>query len=280
MKQEYYFNKIIIGGSLESLLYSFISDTPILIKDPIVPFELDLIDDSYDLSFLGYDGSRDIYKSEVWDRLSFLLSMAGIVIFPNIISNIRHENKSFFITTTQKSRIKVKYNQLLDFDKVLDDEVSVYDWFDVRSGSVHRHKVIHDKQSDLVNKLFFYPSRRIGQTKMRKDVVAFSKIKSNELLNYSNSEAYARLKSLKMMKEAGIRGRSNGYNKKGTQLHYAVKIEHTHREVIKNYKPMHSIKQILKKSKRKGKLWNSAKKLFRHKETSTSQVSYQLPGYL
>ena len=34
------------------------------------------------------------------------------------------------------------------------------------------------------------------------------------------------------MKEVGIRGRANGYNKKGTTLHYAISIEHMYREVF------------------------------------------------
>mgnify|MGYP001488741760 CR=1 FL=1 len=89
MNQEYYYNKIIIGGSLEALLYSFISETPIIIKDPLVPFELEKVDNLQDFKFLGYEGARQIYKSELWDRLTFLLSMNGMILMPNIIKNIR-----------------------------------------------------------------------------------------------------------------------------------------------------------------------------------------------
>ena len=48
-----------------------------------------------------------------------------------------------------------------------------------------------------------------------------------------------------MMKDAGIRGQSNGYNKKGLQLHYAVKIEHMYREIYYKYNNGHSIEEIL-----------------------------------
>jgi hypothetical protein len=243
----------------------------------LIPFELEKIKDSYNFDFLGYDGNREIYKSELWDRLTFLLSMSGLILMPNIIKNIRNDRRSFSITTIDNTRIKIKYNQKIEFDKFSSSLLNVYDWFHVRSGTVHRHSFIEDKRSKFINKLFFYPSKRTGLNKNKKDVVAFSKIKESDLSNYDNSESYARLKVLKMMKDNGIRGTSNGYNKKGVQLHYAVKIEHSHRDIIKNYTPSYTMAEILQKIKKQGKLCNSTKKLFRHKLTSTSQGSYQLP---
>ena len=275
--KEYYYNKLIIGGSIESLLYSFVTETPIIIKQPLVPFELEKVDNPEDFKFLGYEGARQIYKSELWDRLTFLLSMNGMVLMPNIVKNIRAENKSFVISTVDNSRVKIKYAKKIDFDKISNSFVDVYDWFDVRSGSVHSHRIIKDDKANFINKLFFYPSKRFGQTKTRSDVVAFSKIKADQLLKYENSESYARLKVLKMMKDTGIRGRPNGYNKKGLRLHYAIKIEHSHRDIVKNYKPLHSVSEILNLRKREGKVWNSTKKLFRHKQISTLRESFRLP---
>ena len=80
MKQEFFYNKIIIGGSLEALLYSFVSETPIIIKEPLIPFELEKATNLDDYKFLGYEGARDVYKSELWDRLTFLLSMFSWII--------------------------------------------------------------------------------------------------------------------------------------------------------------------------------------------------------
>ena len=80
-----------------------------------------------------------------------------------------------------------------------------------------------------------------------KDVCAVSVISEKELNSLDYSEGYARIKTLKMMKEGGIRGQSNGYNKKGLQLHYAVKIEHMYREVYYNYTNGHSVEELLEK---------------------------------
>ena len=277
MKQEFFYNKIIIGGSLEALLYSFVSETPIIIKEPLIPFELEKVSDLEDFKFLGYEGARSVYKSELWDRLTFLLSMGGLILVPNIVKNIRSERKAFSITTIDNSRIKIRYNERIDFDKISNSSVNVYDWFHVHSGTVHPHILIEDKKSRFVNKLFFHSPKRVGLNRSRKDVVAFSKIRTTDIETYENSESYARLKVLKMMKDNGIRGTANGYNKRGVQLHYAVKIEHSHRDVIKNYTPLYTTTQILEQRRREGKLWNSTKKLFRHKQISTLRGLYQLP---
>jgi len=276
MKQEFFYNNIIIGGSLEALLYSFVSETPIIIKEPIIPFELEKVTNLVDFKFLGYEGVRDIYKSELWDRLTFLLSMGGLVLVPNIVKNIRSERKAFTITTIDNSRIKIRYNERIDFDKISNSSLNVYYWFHVHSGTVHPHIFIEDRKSRFVNKLFFHSPRRIGLNRSRKDVVAFSKIRTADIESYESSESYARLKVLKMMKDNGIRGTANGYNKRGLQLHYSVKFEGSHRDIIKNYTPLHSTLEILEQRKREGKLWNSTKKLFRHKQISTLRNSIKL----
>jgi hypothetical protein len=65
-----------------------------------------------------------------------------------------------------------------------------------------------------------------------------------------------------MMKEAGIRGQSNGYDKRGTQLHYAVKIEHMYREVYYKYNNGYSIEELLEKQiDTKSDLWKLTQNL-------------------
>ena len=98
-----------------------------IIKEPIIPFELEKVTNLVDFKFLGYEGVRDIYKSELWDRLTFLLSMGGLVLVPNIVKNIRSERKAFTITTIDNSRIKIRYNERIDFDKISNSSLNVYD---------------------------------------------------------------------------------------------------------------------------------------------------------
>ena len=118
--------------------------------------------------------------------------MGGLILVPNIVKNIRSERKAFSITTIDNSRIKIKYNERIDFDKISNSSVNVYDWFHVHSGTVHPHILIEDNKSRFVNKLFFHSPKRIGLNRSRKDVVAFSKIRTADIENYESSESYAK----------------------------------------------------------------------------------------
>lgn len=275
MNAEFSFDKLIFGGSLESLLYSFVTETPIIISSPVIPFELEAIEYDEEFKFLGYENTRDIYKSEMWDRLTFIMSMAGLIMMPNIIRNVRQEEKKLIFTTEGNTRTTVNFNKLISFDKENEETCHVYDWFNIKSGS----KILREKISDLddfVKDIYFYRSKRAGSNKDRKDLVTYSKIKRSELYDYEKSESFCRLKTIQMMKDAGLRGKPNGYNKRGVALYYAIKLDHTHREIIKDYTPKYTFDQILKKRKTKGDVWNLAKKLFRHRQITILRESSRL----
>lgn len=274
MKDTYFFKQLNFGGSLSALLHSYVTETPLLIDEPDMPFILEDVPSHWDLDFLGFSSLIPVKKTQVWDRVSFLLSMGGLVIFPNNIQNIRHENNVFTIITIDNKRVEIKYDKLNMFEGDKTDNWWVYDWFDVRSGCFHEHNTIVDYDDDFVNELVFHPSMRKDVPKRFKDVVAISYLPAHELHNVDYSEGIARLKALNMMKEAGIRGTKNGYNKKGQQQYYALKIEHSHREYKEDIKSQYSIEKILDMPKKKnGILWNLTKKLMMKQDISTLRES-------
>ena len=275
MTVEFLFDKLILGGSLESLLYSFVHEIPIVISGPIIPFELETLDYDGDFKFLGYERTRPLYKSEMWDRLSFILSMAGLVMMPNTIRNVRQEGKKLIFTTQGNSRTILNYKTLISFDKENEKLSHVFDWFNIRSGSKISQAKISDLE-DFVNDIYFYPSTRVGMRPGYKDLVAYSKIDPLEINDYEKSVSFCRLKAIDMMKKEGLRGKPNGYNKQGTPLFYAIKLEHTHREIIKDYTPKFNFKKILAKRKDKGDTWNLARKLFHHRQISILRESSRL----
>ncbi len=64
------------------------------------------------------------------------------------------------------------------------------------------------------------------------------------------------------MKQVGIRGRANGYNRKGAILHYAISIEHMYREIFEEQNNTINIEEILSWEDKKGtNLWNLTQKL-------------------
>ena len=269
--------KVITGGSLESLLYSYMTETPIILTQPYVPFELEKAEFNDIYKLLGYDVNTQLTKVQIWDRLAFVLSMAGLVMMPNNVRNVRQDGNKIIFSLKDNSRFIVAYERKISFDQHSDEDVTVYDWFDINSGSKIDLEEIVDNEDDLVKKIIFYDSTRKGQGgKGRKDLVAVSRMKSKDILEYYNSEGNVRLKTIRMMKDQGLRGRPNGYNKFGKQLFYAIKLDHSHREIVKDYIPKYTVEEIFKKFKQEKETWNLTKKLLRHKQISILRESCRL----
>lgn len=275
MSVELSFDKLIFGGSLESLLYSFVTGIPIIISAPIIPFELETLDYEIDFKFLGYENVREIYKSEMWDRLSFILSMAGLIMMPNIIKNIRKEDKRLIFATEGNTRTTINYNKLTSFDSFNEEVLHVYDWFNIKSGSKISLEKISDAD-DFVQDIYFYRSKRSGMNSNLRDLVSYSKIQKSKIYDYEKSESFCRLKTIDMMKTNNLRGKPNGYDKNGNALFYSIRLEHTHRDIIKDYNPMYNFDKILEKSKNEGETWNLARKLLRHRQISILRGSSRL----
>tara|TARA_R110000824_G_scaffold307169_3_gene494656 strand:- start:195 stop:995 length:801 start_codon:yes stop_codon:yes gene_type:complete len=261
----YEHNTIILGGSFNSLLYSYFSDAPILIADPQPPFEFDEALEDY--SFLGFDKEEPLKLINIWNRLYILISMRGNLLNPFEIQNWRLDEGELVVITPQNKKIVTKCNEHLVFDKETGD-YNVYDWFDMISGGRHDRKVLEDYGSSFVNKIVFFPSKR-PRIYTIKDTVAISKLSEQNLLDIKYSEGIARLKTLDMMKAVGMRGKKNGVNKKGKPLHYALKIQHSYREAKPILKNHMTIREILNIERNKGKMWKLTKDLFTHKTAST-----------
>lgn len=258
----FHFDELVLGGSLTALLYAYKKNLPILIDVAHVPFVLEEIPTHWDLSFLGFSKSACHKKSQVWDRLSFLLSMAGLVIFPNNIQSFRLEENKIQIIGLDNKKMVVHYNKLVEFDRETENYFMVYDWYAVHSGSRHDWEVIPNYDEGLCHLLLFHRSTRPRTRSDVKDVCAVSRVPKEKLYEIDWSPTYTRIKTLQMMKQVGIRGRANGYNRKGKMLHYAISIEHMYREVFEEQNNQLSIEEILSwKEKENTNLWNLTQKL-------------------
>jgi hypothetical protein len=223
-------NKIIIGGSLEALAYAAKHNTPVVFVEPVVP--------------PFYEEMEGVSKKELWKKLSFLLSMSGLLLGGDNVTSLRLEGNDILkIITRNNGLFKCAFEELLVFDankveglplKKEKQEFQVLDWFNVRSGMKHEHEVIQDTESSFVNKIYFYQSERIDGNHNKKDLVAVSFMNKEQVDSPDYSDIYARFKVLNMMKEAGIRGTRNGrdQNDKTKFKYYAIKVESTEREII------------------------------------------------
>ena len=258
------FDKLVVGGSLTALLYAYKHNLPIIIDRAHVPFQLDDCPNHWDFSFIGFSSKLTHKKSQIWDRLVFLLSMAGMVIFPNNIQSFRQEEGVLSIIMNNNQRFKVSFNEIIEFDRDKDENLIVCDWFAVRSGARHEHQLIKVPDTNFVHTLLFHPSTRAKTRNDMKDVCAISEIPESEINDIDWSETYVRMRVLQLMKQQGIRGQSNGYNKKGLQLHYAIKIEHMYREVRHKYHNKPQVSDLLElKLDQNSDLWKLTTNLLR-----------------
>tara|TARA_Y100001938_G_scaffold149915_1_gene238700 strand:+ start:1296 stop:2246 length:951 start_codon:yes stop_codon:yes gene_type:complete len=263
----YEVDELVVGSSLEAVSYAFLNQKHIILNDTSKPYffdfydagdELDryLVDDvRYELASI--DGPKIVgtSKLEVWEKLVFCLSLAGLVPVSDKVYSMRIENDNIFKITTNNSRVlRFKFNKLRIFDsKNISDlqnlrEVNnfrVIDWIDVRSGMKHEYDYLGTEE-DFVKDIYFYPSPRTGDGQ-RKDLVAVSYITSEQLEEFEYSDTYVKFKVLDLMKKAGIRGARNGKRPDDPEKYsyHSIKIEPSRREIQKNEKPAFESKESI-----------------------------------
>ena len=232
----YSFNKVVIGNNLDAILYAYKTNSHILLNDVASIFSFDAILHEIDLGDVKFASGSN--KLEVWKQVSYMLNMRGLNPFGGEIESIRlnlEENEiSIFSKFFSRQILRFSTLHVFDTEKVHglpipDIEATgyrVFDWFAVKSGTKHDYDCLEDN-SDLVKKIHFYLSPRIAGNKQYKDLVAESLLTKKQLGNVDYSDSISRLKVLHMMKEAGIKGTSNGNN-----YHLPLKIELQKREIL------------------------------------------------
>ena len=234
-------NKIVVGGDLRSLLYAAFNRIPILYRDPIPPFRFDRLS-HHSLPLLGFQ-EKEVAAREVWEKVSFFLGLSGLLLPVEGVTNLRVVDNQL-IMSTEFSKFKYNFQKLIIVD---DSQVKglpavtkqvprlnrVVDWINVRSGCRHGVDYLQDPDSNFVRDIFFFPSERSDNTRL-KDLVAISYLSDKQLRDFDYSDTMAKFKITKMMKAAGIRGARNGRDQKNPDKYkyYAVKVEPAEREVF------------------------------------------------
>ena len=190
---------MIIGKTLESLLYAWKTQQKCIIFDPVY---INRHDHKYRV--LDYDNFNASNAYEYWANLCFCMSLTGLLLYPNNVENIRESNEILTIATKRSKVITLKPPTIIWFDEVIKNSFNVYDYFDVRSAKPHNISVI-DGTDDFVKKINFFPSPRLGATQT-KDLVASSRMTQEQLLDPDSGNGIVRLKTLRMMGSKGITG--------------------------------------------------------------------------
>jgi hypothetical protein len=215
---------IIIGHSLNALCYSYAEGIP-LFSCGIKPHEF----------------SEDL---PLWNRLATHLAFRGLFPCQDNIDTLRIEDDNLAIVTTENSVTRIPYDKIIVFndDKVaglpppiekVQKELLVLDYIDLRFITKHNLDTIEDDEHDLVYKIQFYDNKKGKRLHAPgKDICCFTRVEEKKLYNVDYSEAYARLKALKMIKKAGVTGAKNGMDyKNNVQKYRAIKTEWMDRKV-------------------------------------------------
>ena len=255
----YKYDRVVVGGTLEAVLYAFVHNLPIIYDSETIPRFFEFLDPGIDLSPLlientaidlkTFSGSKTIglLKRDVWNRLVWNLSLSGNVLFSDKVRAIRLEADNIIRVTTNNTRFaKIQYEELIVFDPDLIQNIpnevlkpaknlyKVYDWMNITNGMNQKVDYLYTGDR-FVDEIYLYPTDRVdGEQLSLKDILTISYLTMDELQDFEYSDTYARFKVLKIMKQNGIRGNMNGWKtkKKVKRCYYAFKVEPTMREAI------------------------------------------------
>ena len=248
--------ELIVGATLPALLYSYYTGAPLVYVEPCIPFRFDYFEPYFDLDrivtqlepkeLITLGGSKKVGppKRDMWERLFFMLSLSGKIMYGDKVKSIRLGDDISIIT--RKTNI-VDYEKVRIFDDRKIQGISqkgdgsqeafdVFDWINVYSGTTHGLDLIDDITGSAIERIIFYPSDRIDGNHNKKDVVCVSKMTQEQLNDYRFSDTYVRFKVESLMKEAGIRGARNGRDQLNPDKYkyYALKLDSVERQVGSN----------------------------------------------
>ena len=221
-----------IGGNLSALIYSYTNNIPCIINKPTPPQHFEKVEEQAQV--------------DLWNKLYFLLSLAGLNLFGDQVHYIRINKNEIAVTNLNSKVIKINFEKAIVFDDEnmtglpmsieelykTKNKFIVLDWMTARSCMVHDFEHFHVEE-DFVKDIYFYPTDRVmGNHPNQKDLVVVSHLTAEQLQDFDYSDTYVRFKVLKILKEKGFKGRTNGLlNEK--RIYYPLDLKVEKREVKK-----------------------------------------------
>jgi len=222
--------RIVIGSSLESVLFASKNDCSLILNKVSLP------------EIFEQKETKD------WNHLVFLLSMAGKIPFSDKVTSIRilEDEKKLKVYTKRERMVEVECEKVFVFD---DENVEglplpklteknpkkmILDWINVRAGMTHEYHTI-ETGDDFVNEIVFYKSPRIDGDHDYKDLVAISYLTDEQIKDHSYSTLMTLYKTKDIMKQYGIKGPRNGRDVSDPEKYkyYSIKLESDRRQIKK-----------------------------------------------
>lgn len=244
--------RIIIGATIESLLYALFTRTPVFYVVPKVPttFDTVTIGTSYkilkifpELVEIVSNKNKELTRPQkqlIWGRLVFLLSILGLMPASNL-QTIRIEDNIVKLTTENSRLITLEVDKILLFD---DDGIEGLDLPLVENTRYVVKDFIHfnnlkfmDKEYDViytdydtVNEIWFLKSK---DRRRKYDGCLVSYCENLKDLQDNLTDYNIKFILKEQFKEYNLKGRENGYADSGKQKHRPVSYKFTERIVQK-----------------------------------------------
>jgi hypothetical protein len=193
------YDTIIVGGTLESLIHSYVEGIPLILVNPQLPFYRDV-------------DPTGLNKNLVWRRLSFYLSYAGLNPFADKAGTCRlDENNILTVFGKTPYKTEIKYNNIIRYDDIRPSEKQrVLDYIKIENIQAPDIQIINkiNTGEDFIAEFYTMINDKISE------LIAVSKLTQEQLRDENYSETYARLKATEVLKNHGVVGRyeplSNG----------------------------------------------------------------------
>jgi len=242
------YDNIIIGSTLEALIYSYITNYPVFFAGSRCPKEFEYFEPAMAFQFLKSEiktiqTNESTYevgnsKLPLWENLLFCLSMAGLVPLADTANSIRFDSDGTIRIIHNNRSITIEAKQVHLFDGLGVSGLSgerpignykVYDWLFFNSLYPNHYDMLKTEY-DVVSELWFLEP--INNVRF-KDGCIVSEFQTEKQM-YDNLTEYNIKFILKdLFKKYGIKGKANGVHHidKVTQRYKQVQYTQIHREV-------------------------------------------------
>lgn len=209
------YDTIVLGGTLEALIHSYVEGIPLIMVNPQIPFYRDV-------DPLGSN------KARTWSKLSYYLSYAGLNPIGQKAGSYRFdEDNTITIFGKTAYKVEIQYKNIIRYDQVQPTEkLRVLDYIKLENIQLPEIQIVNQINTgdDFVNHFYTMIENKMTQ------IAAISSLTQQQTSSEEYSEVYARLKTTEVLKSNGIVGRVEQL-KKGCRTH-KLKTMTLRREVL------------------------------------------------
>ena len=242
------YDTIIIGSTLESLLYSYITKYPIFFAGLKCPFQFEHFGPDFSFPLLKTESKKlftnfgelevGTNKLELWNKLFFCLSLAGQIPISKVPLSLRIDNGTLRINCINRLIIvEPKKILLMDDYKVeglgnpkqrIGNYVA-YDLVQFNSMYPHSYDLIKDTKNNIISELWFLPPYDI---KRFKDGCLVSYFKKKKEMEQDLADYNLKFRLKDIFKEYKIKGKANGFHHVHKDLQRYKQVRYTFEDRI------------------------------------------------